>query len=84
MNADPHRNQAGSSWQRKAIAYALAATFAGALMGVTLGFAGSTIPVSVRTAIGTVVAIAAIGVGGAEIIGLTIPMPQLDRETPQR
>lgn len=80
-----HRNQAGwRSWIGKAFAYMFWSAFAGLAAGAALGAVGGFLPLEVRLAIGSVVAVAAIVVGGFGLFGYRLPLPQLDRETPQR
>ena len=81
-----HRDQAGRrrSWIGKAIAYTFWSAFAGLVAGAVLGAVGGFLPLEVRLAIGSLVALAAIAVGGFGLLGYRIPLPQRDRETPQR
>jgi hypothetical protein len=78
------RNQAGRSWVGKAIAYALASALAGLVAGAILGAAGGLLPLDVRLAMGSVLAIAAIVIGGLELAGRRTQPLQFDCETPQR
>ena len=78
------RNQGGRSWVSKAVIYALAATVAGLLAGAALGTLGSLLPLHVSLAVGSILAIAAIAVGGLELFGRRTQPWQFDCETPQR
>ncbi len=79
-----YRNQAGRSWRSKAVVYALSATLAGLVAGAALGSAGGLLPLDLRIAVGSVLAVAAIAVGGLEFFGRRIQPLQFDCETPQR
>jgi hypothetical protein len=78
------RNQAGRSWISKAVVYALAAALAGVVAGAALGTVGGLLPLDIRLAVGSVLAITAIVVGGLELFGRRIQPWQFDCETPQR
>jgi hypothetical protein len=79
-----HRNQAGRGWISKAAVYALALAVAGLVAGATLGIVGGLLPLDIRLAVGSILAIAAIAVGGLELFGHRMQPLQFDRETPQR
>ena len=79
-----HRNQAGRSWITKAVVYSLASAFAGGAAGAVLGALGSLLPLDFRLAAGSILAIAAVVVGGLEFFGRRIQPVQFDCETPQR
>lgn len=53
-------------------------------MGAVLGVIGSYLSLELRIVVATVAAVAAILVGGLELSGRSVPMLQLNRETPQR
>jgi hypothetical protein len=80
-----HRDQAGrrGSWINKAIVYTFWSAFAGLAVGAALGAVGGFLPLEVRLAIGSLVAVAAIAVGGFGLFGYRISFPQRDCETPQ-
>jgi len=79
-----HRNQAGSSWISKAIVYTLTAGLAGLTAGALLGTVGDLLPLDLRLAVGSVLAVVAIILGVLELFGRRISPPQFDCETPQR
>ena len=79
-----HRNQAGRSWKSKAAVYALASAVAGLVAGAALGSVGGLLPLDVRLAVGSILAIVAIAVGGLELSGRRMQPLQFDCETPQR
>ncbi len=79
-----HRNQAGRSWITKAIVYSFSSALAGVVTGAILGAVGSLLALDFRLAIGSVLAVAAIAVGGLELFGRRIQPLQFDCETPQR
>ena len=58
-----HRNQAGRGWKSKAAVYALASAVAGLVTGAALGIVGGLLPLNIRLAVGSILAIAAIVVG---------------------
>lgn len=78
------RNQAGRSWISKAIVYSVSSALAGTAAGALVGFAGGLVPFELRVAIASVLALAAMILGGIELGGRRIGIPQRDRETPQR
>ena len=79
-----HRNGAGRSWVSKAIVYSLSSALAGLLTGAVLGAVGGLLALDLRLAIGSVFAIVAVLVGGLELFGHRVQLPQFDCETPQR
>jgi hypothetical protein len=79
-----HRNQAGRSWISKAVVYSLSSALAGLVTGAVLGAVGSLLPLDLRLAAGSILAVAAIAVGGLELLGRRIQPLQFDCETPQR
>jgi hypothetical protein len=79
-----YRNQAGRSWITKAVVYSLSSALAGLVAGAVLGTAGSLLPLNVRFATGSILAVVAIAVGGLEFFGRRLQPPQFDCETPQR
>lgn len=79
-----HRNQAGRSWISKAAVYALASAVAGLVAGAVLGVLGGLLPLHIRLAVGSVLAIVAIALGGLEFFGYRTQPLQFDCETPQR
>jgi hypothetical protein len=79
-----YRNQAGRSWITKAIVYSLSSALAGFVAGAILGAVGGLLSLDFRLAIGSILAVAAIVVGGLESLGRPVNLPQLDCETPQR
>ena len=79
-----HRNQAGRSWISKAAVYSLSSAFAGLAAGAILGALGSLLPLDFRLAAASILAIAAVAVGGLEVFGRRIQPLQSDCETPQR
>jgi hypothetical protein len=78
------RNQAGRGWISKATVYALASTVAGLVAGAVLGTVGSLLPLDIRLAVGSILAIAAIAIGSIELYGRRTQPLQFDCETPQR
>jgi hypothetical protein len=79
-----HRNQAGRSWIGKAALYTLASAVAGLVAGAALGIVGGLLPLNIRLAVGSILAIAAIAVGTIELFGHRMQPLQFDCETPQR
>ncbi len=79
-----HRNQAGRSWISKAAVYALASAVAGLVTGAALGIVGGLLPLDIRLAVGSILAIAAVAVGSLELFGRRMQPLQFDCETPQR
>jgi hypothetical protein len=79
-----HRNQAGRSWKSKAAVYTLASVAAGLVAGAALGIVGGLLPLHIRLAVGSILAIAAIAVGSLELFGRRMQPLQFDCETPQR
>jgi hypothetical protein len=79
-----HRNQAGRSWVTKAVVYPLSSAFAGVAAGAVLGALGSLLPLDFRLASGSILAVAAVAVGGLEFFGRRVQPLQFDCETPQR
>ena len=61
------RNQGGRSWVSKAVIYTLASAVAGLVAGAALGAVGSLLPLDMRLAVGSILAIAAIAVGGLTV-----------------
>ncbi|MBX6765104.1 MAG: hypothetical protein IRY88_15715 [Rubrobacteraceae bacterium] len=78
------RNQAGRSWIAKALLFSVSASFAGMLSGAALGAAGILLPFEVRVAVASLLALVALAIGSLELLGRKVPLPQFDRETPQR
>ena len=78
------RNQAGRGWIGKAAVYTFASTVAGLVAGAGLGTVGGLLPLDIRLAVGSILAIAAIAVGGLELFGRRTQPWQFDCETPQR
>jgi hypothetical protein len=64
--------------------FSLAAVFGGVVTGALLGLAGSFTSVEARIAVATVLAVAAVVLGALELSRRTVPLPQWNRETPQR
>jgi hypothetical protein len=79
-----HRNQAGRSWKSKAAIYALASAVAGLVAGAVLGIVGGLLPPDIRLAVGSILALLAVAVGGLELFGRHMQPLQFDCETPQR
>ncbi len=79
-----HRNQAGRSWVSKAIVYSLSSALAGVVTGAVLGAVGGLLPLDSRLAVGSILAIVAVFLGGLELFGHRVQLPQFDCETPQR
>ena len=78
------RNQVGRGWISKAAVYALASTMAGLVTGAALGAVGAHLPLDIRLAVGSVLALAAIAIGSLELFGRRMQPLQFDCETPQR
>lgn len=80
------RNQAtGRRWIfYKAMAYSFSSALAGLATGAGLGAAGGFLPADARLAVGSVLAVAGVAVGGLELFGRRVQLPQMDCETPQR
>jgi hypothetical protein len=78
------RNQAGGSWISKAVVYGLASAVAGLVAGAALGTVGGLLPLYIRLAVGSILALVAIAVGSLELLGRHMQPLQLDCETPQR
>jgi hypothetical protein len=79
-----YRNQAGRGWIGKAFVYVLSSTATGLAAGAVLGAAGNLLPIDLRVAFGSMLAVAAIAVGGLELSGRHVQPLQFDCETPQR
>ena len=79
-----YRDQAGRSWISKAAIYVLSSLGAGLASGAVLGAAGTLLPIELRVAVGSILALAAIAVGGLELFGRHVQPLQFDCETPQR
>lgn len=79
-----YRNQAGRSWISKAVVYSLSSALAGLVTGAVLGAVGSLLPLDLRLAAGSILAVVAIAVGGLEFFGRRVQPLQFDFETPQR
>ena len=80
-----YRNQGGErSWIGKAVVYPVSSALAGLTAGTLLGAAGNLLPLDLRLAAGSVLAVAAVAAGAFELFGRRIRPPQLDCETPQR
>jgi hypothetical protein len=79
-----HRNQAGRSWKSKAAVYTLASAVAGLVAGAALGIVGGLLPLDLRLAVGSILAIVAVAVGSLELFGRRVQPLQFDCETPQR
>jgi hypothetical protein len=66
----------------KLAAYALAGAISGALAGAVLGLIGDLLSSPARAALATLLALAAVVLGGLELAGRRVPLIQADRETP--
>lgn len=64
------------------VAYVVTGTIVGAIAGAVAGAAGDLLTADARSALGALVALAAAGVGLAELTGHRIALVQIDRETP--
>lgn len=78
-----HRNQAGSTWRRKASVYVASAALAGASFGAVLGWLGGRLTDDGRLVLATVVLLAGALPAALELAGRKLRPPQLDVETPQ-
>lgn len=79
-----HRNQAGSTWVRKAVTFNAAAVLAGLGAGAALGFLGGLLPEQPRIGVALLLCAAAIPVAVLELTGRRLPPLQRNHETPQR
>jgi hypothetical protein len=79
-----HRNQGGTSWQVKAVLFALSASAVGVVAGGALGLLGAAFPVAARLAIASVLGALALVIGMLEVGGRRLTPPQRSCETPQR
>ena len=79
-----YRDRASRSWIGKAAVYSLSSALAGLVAGAVLGAVGSLLPLDFRLAAGSILAVAAIALGGLESLGRRIQPLQFDCETPQR
>lgn len=79
-----YRNQAGRGWISKAVVYSFSAALAGLVTGAVLGAVGGLLPLDLRFAAGSILAVVAIAVGGLELFGWQVQPLQFDCETPQR
>lgn len=77
-----HRTGQQSGFQRKLVVYVLAGTASGALAGAAFGSVGSLLPTNTRALLGTGLALGAIVIGIAGVIGYHPKLLQIDRETP--
>lgn len=79
-----YRGQGKSNWRTKGLLHGLAGFGAGALFGAALGGVGSLMGSPLRGQLVGLLAIPAVVVGAAEVVGRGIPLPDRKRETPQR
>jgi hypothetical protein len=79
-----HRNQASRNWANKAVIFTVAAVASGAASGAVLGLIGGLLPVTIRLALATMLAIAGAALACLELLARPVPPLQWDRETPQR
>lgn len=77
------RNGSRRNWIGRAVVYSLASSLAGLAAGALLGAAGSLLPRDLRVALGSLLALVAIAIGGLELGGRPVRLPQRDHETPQ-
>ena len=82
-NSAVERNQAGSSWVSKAAIFSLSASFGGLISGWLLGLVGSFVPLNIRIALASLLALAAVVVAAIELSGRRLQLLQCNRETPQ-
>lgn len=66
----------------RSLAYVLSATLSGAITGGGLALVGQALGRDGRAVVAAAGAAGAIVVGGSELAGVRVPLPQLDRETP--
>lgn len=78
------RNQGGRGWAAKALIFSVSASLAGMATGATLGATGTVLPLEIRVAVASLLALASVFIGGLELLGMRVYLPQIDRETPQR
>jgi hypothetical protein len=64
--------------------YSVSSALAGTAAGALVGFAGSLVPFEFRVATASMLALVAMILGGIELGGRRIGIPQCDRETPKR
>jgi hypothetical protein len=64
------------------IAYVVTGTIVGAAAGALAGAAGSLLPADAKSALGALLALAAMGLALAELTGHRVTLVQIDRETP--
>lgn len=83
MNYGVNRNQAGRGWQSKAVAFGLAATLAGLIVGAALGSLGLAVPTGWKTSLASMLAFAGIAVGIWQSARGPIPVLQRSCETAQ-
>jgi hypothetical protein len=77
------RNQAGSSWVKKAVIFSLSTTLAGMISGFVLGWVGSLARLDIRLAFASLVSLTGIIIAILELSGRRLHLLQCDRETPQ-
>ncbi len=77
------RNSHERTWIRKAVGYWAAATAAGLATGGLIGWLGALLSQEARLAMAGVVAIGGLTLGGLDLLGRPVRVPQLDRETPK-
>lgn len=64
--------------------FTVAAALGGVSAGAVMGLAGGSVGAEVRTLVGALLGLGALGIGSLALIGRPMPELQCDRETPQR
>jgi len=72
-----------TNWLVRAALYTIATTSAGALVGAALGAGGALIPMRLRIASATFLALVAVVVAMCDLADHAVPLLQCSRETPQ-
>jgi hypothetical protein len=77
------RNSHQRIWVQKAVSYWAAATVAGLVAGGLIGWLGALLGQEARLAVGGVVAVGGMTLGGLDLFGRPVAVLQFDRETPK-
>lgn len=84
MHSGGTRGRASVGWVGAGLVYSFASALTGGVAGTVLGVVGARLAVELRFACASLLAAAAIILGGLELGGWRVRPVQCDRETPQR
>jgi hypothetical protein len=73
-----------TDWRVTGALFTVSAAASGAAVGAVLGFLGGQLSLGLRAYIGVVIAVIALAVGTLSVAGVRVPVPQWNRQTPQR